>query len=129
MRASVPPGGGVVRLGPLSLIVPVALAGFVLAASTVAADSWPTTALRRRGAGRVAVWRMARAAGRGARWTPVESRFGGLARVYGTRKWRGVWAMAFGSVHLLFKAGAPCWEVAPTVQLPGPATRFVRQAA
>lgn len=117
------------RLGPLSLIVPVALAGFVLAASTVPADGWPTTALLSLGSGMVAVSLMALAAVLGARWKPVESLFGGLDRVYETHKWLGVWALVFASVHLLFKAGAPGWEVAPIVQLPGPATRFVRQAA
>ncbi|HEX5766454.1 MAG TPA: ferric reductase-like transmembrane domain-containing protein, partial [Woeseiaceae bacterium] len=40
----------------------------------------------------------------GSRWQFIESLFGGLDRVYLTHKWLGVWALAFASFHLAFKA-------------------------
>lgn len=115
------------RLGTRSLILPVVMAGFALAATAVPRGTWPGTALPSLGSGVVALSLMALAAVLGARWKGVESLFGGLDRVYETHKWLGVWALVFASVHLLFKADAPGWETAPIVTLPGPATRFVRQ--
>lgn len=77
--------------------------------------------------GVVALVMMACAALLGARWTMVESLFGGLDRVYETHKWLGVWALVFASVHLAFKAGMPGWETAAIIELPAPVTRLVRQ--
>lgn len=115
------------RLGPSSLIVPVVGMSFVLAAATVPPATWAGTAMPSLGAGVAAVSLMALAAVLGARWSWVESLFGGLDRVYLTHKWLGVWALVLASFHLVFKAGMPAWEVAPILPLPGPATRLVRQ--
>ena len=115
------------RFGSRSLIVPVVLASFALAASAIPGSTWATTAMLSLGSGITAVSLMALAAVLGARWKVVESLFGGLDRVYETHKWLGVWALVFASVHLVFKAGAPGWETAPILPLPGPVTRLVRQ--
>lgn len=115
------------RLGSRSLIVPVVLVSFALAASTVPGSTWPTTAMLSLGSGVAAVSLMALAAVLGARWKGVESLFGGLDRVYETHKWLGVWALVFASVHLVFKVGSPEWQMAAILPLPGPVTRLVRQ--
>lgn len=115
------------RLGSRSLIIPVVLAGFLLPALAVPRSTWPTTAMLSLGSGVTAVSLMALAAVLGARWKIVESLFDGLDRVYETHKWLGVWALVFASIHLVFKAGAQAWEVAPILALPGPVTRLVRQ--
>ena len=115
------------RLGSRSLIVPVVLASFILAASAVPPSTWPTTAMLSLGSGIAAVSLMALAAVLGARWKVIESLFGGLDRVYETHKWLGVWALVYASVHLVYKAGMPAWDTAAILPLPGPATRLVRQ--
>lgn len=63
----------------------------------------------------------------GARWSIVESQFGGLDRVYQTHKWLGIWTLAFASVHLVFKAGLDVWDTASIISLPPYYTRLVRQ--
>jgi predicted ferric reductase len=78
-------------------------------------------------AGVAALTMMAAAALLASRWRWVEHAFGGLDRVYATHKWLGIWALAFATLHFLFKAGAESWSVAPILALPGPWTRFVRQ--
>ncbi len=115
------------KIGSHSLIATVVIASFALAASTVPGITWLTTGTLSLGSGVVAVSLMALAAVLGARWRFVESLFGGLDRVYDTHKWLGVWALVFASIHLVFKAGAPEWQTAAIMALPGPATRLVRQ--
>lgn len=63
----------------------------------------------------------------GSRWRFVESLLGGLDRVYLTHKWLGVWALAFASFHLAFKAGIDTWDTASIITLPSFYTRLVRQ--
>jgi predicted ferric reductase len=63
----------------------------------------------------------------GSRWPVIESLFGGLDRVYLTHKWLGVWALAFASFHLAFKAGMSTWDTASIITLPPFYTRLVRQ--
>lgn len=70
---------------------------------------------------------MAMAALLGSRWRWLEDIFGGLDRVYEVHKWLGVWALVLASVHLVFKAGSPAWDVAAILPLPREATRLVRQ--
>ncbi len=70
---------------------------------------------------------MAVAAILGARWSPVESLFGGLDRVYLVHKWLGIWALGLASFHLAFKAGMRGWETAAIMSLPDGWPRFVRQ--
>jgi len=79
------------------------------------------------GSGIAATALMGAAAVLSARWSWVESAFGGLDRVYAVHKWLGVWALVFASVHLVLKSGDPSWQVAAILQLPGGATRLVRQ--
>lgn len=70
---------------------------------------------------------MAMAALLGSRWRWLEDIFGGLDRVYEVHKWLGVWALVLASVHLVFKAGMPAWDVAAILPLPPYWTRLVRQ--
>jgi predicted ferric reductase len=70
---------------------------------------------------------MGAAAVLGSRWKFIESRFGGLDRVYLTHKWLGVWALAFASFHLVFKAGTEAWDTASIIALPPFYMRLVRQ--
>lgn len=95
--------------------------------AVIPAGTWRGTAALSLGSGIAAVSLMAMAAVLGARWKWVESVFGGLDRVYETHKWLGVWALVFGSIHLVFKAGDAEWQTAAIMVLPGPTTRLVRQ--
>lgn len=72
---------------------------------------------------------MAAAAILAGRWSWLEDVFGGLDRVYDTHKWLGVYALAFGSAHFLFKAGDPSWAAEAIMALPGNWTRLTRQAS
>jgi len=78
-------------------------------------------------AGVAALALMAASALLGSRWSPIERAFGGLDRVYVVHKWLGIWALAFASLHLLFKASTDAWTLAPILELPAPWARFVRQ--
>lgn len=120
-------GYGPPRLGPATLVTLLVLGSFAtLLAGLPAGSRWVTGSLAL-GSGVVAVSLMAAAAVLAARWPWVESALGGLDRVYAAHKWLGVWALVFASVHLVLKSGAEGWEVAPILQLPGPATRLLRQ--
>ena len=70
---------------------------------------------------------MGAAAMLGSRWKVIESLFGGLDHVYLAHKWMGVWALAFASFHLAFKAGIGAWDTASIITLPPFFTRLVRQ--
>ena len=108
------------------------LSGLVLVSVAVVALELPagtrlTMAAFSLSSGVVALVMMAAAAVLGARWSIVESAFGGLDRVYETHKWLGVWALAFASVHLVFKAGMQGWDTAAILTLPPFYVRLVRQ--
>lgn len=90
-------------------------------------QTWASTAALSLVSGVVALVMMAMAALLGSRWTWLEDVFGGLDRVYEVHKWLGVWALVLASIHLVFKAGVPQWEVASILPLPPYWTRFVRQ--
>ena len=111
-----------------SLLLPL-LAAVSLA--TVLAEvppaTWASTATLSLASGVTALVMMAMAALLGSRWGWLEDVFGGLDRVYEVHKWLGVWALVLASVHLVFKAGAPEWEVDSILPLPREATRLVRQ--
>jgi len=89
--------------------------------------TWASTGALSLASGVVALVFMAMAALLGSRWNWLEDLFGGLDRVYEVHKWLGVWALVLASVHLVFKAGAPEWEVASILPLPPYWTRLVRQ--
>lgn len=105
----------------------VGVVSFVLTLAAIPRDTWIGTAALSLGSGVAAAAAMGVAALLGGRWKLVESAFGGLDRVYRVHKWLGITALAFASVHLLFKAGVDGWDTAAMVALPGGATRFVRQ--
>lgn len=115
------------RLGSTSLVLFLVLASFVSGLAVIPTGTWWGTAALSLCSGITAVALMAMAAVLGARWKWVESVFGGLDRVYETHKWLGVWALVFGSMHLVFKAGDAQWQTAAILALPGPITRLVRQ--
>ena len=93
----------------------------------VPGGTWLTLATLSLSSGVVAVSLMAAAAVLGSRWKFIESLFGGLDRVYLTHKWLGVWALAFASFHLVFKADSGAWETASILALPPFYMRLVRQ--
>lgn len=115
------------RLDTWSFLTGLVLVSFVLVALELPADTRLTMAAFSLSSGVVALVLMAAAALLGARWRVVESAFGGLDRVYETHKWLGVWALAFASVHLVFKAGMQGWDTAAILALPPFHTRLVRQ--
>ena len=104
-----------------------ALVAAALALWPLPGGSWMGTAGLSLAAGVAALTLMAASALLGSRWSWVERAFGGLDRVYAAHKWLGIWALALASLHLLFKAGADGWTMAPIVELPSHWTRFVRQ--
>ncbi|KAF1722751.1 Predicted ferric reductase [Pseudoxanthomonas wuyuanensis] len=114
------------RLGTGPLVVFLVLASFAALLPAIPAGTWWSTAALSLGSGVAAVSLMAMAAILGARWKWMEPVFGGLDRIYETHKWLGVWALVFGSIHFVFKAGDAQWQTAAIVTL-GPATRLVRQ--
>ena len=103
------------------------LVSFATVLATVPPATWPTLATLSLASGVSALALMAAAAGLGARWKRVEDPFGGLDRVYETHKWLGVWALAFASVHLVFKAGTADWDTAAILEMPPFYVRLVRQ--
>lgn len=111
-----------------AVALPAALAAFLVLWG-LPGQSWLGTGGLSLAAAAAALTLMAGSALLGSRWAWVETALGGLDRVYAAHKWMGVWALVLASVHLLFKAGADGWEMAPILQLPGPWTRFVRQAS
>lgn len=90
-------------------------------------DTWLTTAAASLVSGVVALSLMAVNPVLAARWQPVESAFGGLDRVYLAHKWLGIWALAFASFHLVFKAGISDWDTAAILAMPRAWSHFVRQ--
>ena len=104
----------------------VAVSALVVAVQIPPA-TWFGTAAASLAAGVAALALMAAAAVLGARWSWVESCFGGLDRVYVVHKWLGIWALGLASFHLVFKAGMPEWDTAAIVTLPAAWTRFLRQ--
>lgn len=117
------------RLATPPLIGLLVIVSYACALVSVPSATWATTALISLGAGMAAFATMATSAVLGARWPWVETLFGGLDRVYETHKWLGVAALAFASLHLLFKAGMDGWPEAAIVALPSPVTRLARQAS
>jgi predicted ferric reductase len=95
----------------------------------VPSGTWASTATLSLAAGVAALTMMAMAALLGSRWPWLEDVFGGLDRVYEVHKWLGVWALVLASIHLVFKAGVPEWEVGSILSLPPPWTRFIRQTS
>lgn len=115
------------RLKTPSFLGALVALSFVLVAMALPAGTRATMAAFSLGSGVAALVLMAFASVLGARWKFVESAFGGLDRVYETHKWLGVWALAFASVHLVFKAGMAGWDTAAIIDLPSYFVRLVRQ--
>ncbi|TWI13403.1 ferredoxin reductase family protein [Aerolutibacter ruishenii] len=109
------------------VITALVVASAVLVAMELPADTRLGTAALSLSSGVAAFTLMAAASVLGARWSWVESRFGGLDRVYQVHKWMGVWALGLASIHLVFKAGMPGWDTASILALSGGWTRFLRQ--
>ena len=66
--------------------------------------TWLTSATLSMILGTAALAYMAMSCLLASRWGWVERLFGGLDRVYEAHKWLGIWALAFASYHLVFKA-------------------------
>ncbi len=105
----------------------LAVVSLAVVLAEVPSATWASTGTLSLASGVTALVFMAMAALLGSRWTWLEDVFGGLDRVYEVHKWLGVWALVLASVHLVFKAGAPEWEVASILALPPYWTRLVRQ--
>lgn len=115
------------RLKTWSFLSGLVLMSIVLVALALPAGTRLTMAAFSLSSGVVALVLMAAAALLGARSSIVESAFGGLDRVYETHKWLGVWALAFASMHLVFKAGMTGWDTAAVLALPPFQVRLLRQ--
>ncbi len=109
-----------------AVLIPVVIS-FVLVAIEIPNNTWFTTAGFSLAAGVAALSLMGIAALLAARWSFVESWFGGLDRIYQAHKWMGVWALVLASFHLVFKADLDEWQVASILTLPSGMTRLVRQ--
>src|SRR5690606_11092496 len=108
-------------------LVAIATISAATVLSAVTRADWVSSAAMSLSAGVAALTMMGMAALLGARGHWVEDLFGGLDRVYEVHKWLGVWVLVLASVHLVFKAGASCWETAAILSLPPFWTRLVRQ--
>jgi predicted ferric reductase len=108
-------------------VIAVAAISFLTALLQVPPPTWPTTAALSLACGVSAAAMTGVAALLGSRWKWIESVFGGLDRMYLTHKWLAVWALAFASFHLVFKAGIDAWTTASILAMPAPVTRLVRQ--
>lgn len=114
---------------PWHAVAAVTLVSCGLVLPEVPAGTWLSTAALSLACGVASLSLMATAAILGGRLPWVENIFGGLDRVYEAHKWLAVYALAFASVHLLFKAGVRGWDVAVILTLAPEWTRFVRQAS
>ncbi len=90
-------------------------------------QTWLTSATLSLVLGSTALAYMALSCLLSSRWRWVERLFGGLDRVYETHKWLGIWALAFASYHLVFKANLDEWDSVPILELSKYWTRMVRQ--
>ncbi len=115
------------QLKSWQLVLFMVVISFMLTAAEIPSADRFTTAAISLSAGVAALSLMAASALLGARWSWVETCFGGLDRVYQTHKWLGIWALVFASFHFLFKAGIKEWEVAAIITLAPDLTRLVRQ--
>ncbi len=110
-------------------VVAIIAVSSVLTFLEVPPETWWTLATASLACGVSALALMATAAILAARWPMAERVFGGLDRVYEVHKWLGVWALTLASVHLLFKAGDPLWQMEAILGLPPTWGRLVRQAS
>jgi len=117
------------RIAPWQVVFAIALVSFATVGLELPHGPWLATAPLSLASGATALALMATAAILSARWPWVEHAFGGLDRMYDAHKWLGISALAFASVHLLFKAGMQGWDTAPIMALPPDWTRLVRQAS
>ncbi|KTC37594.1 oxidoreductase [Pseudomonas sp. ABAC61] len=93
----------------------------------IPSQTWLTSATLSLVLGSTALAYMALSCLLSSRWRWVERLFGGLDRVYETHKWLGIWALAFASYHLVFKANLDEWGSVPILELSKYWTRMVRQ--
>ncbi|MFJ3408597.1 ferredoxin reductase family protein [Pseudomonas protegens] len=89
--------------------------------------TWLTSATLSMILGTAALAYMAMSCLLASRWGWVERLFGGLDRVYEAHKWLGIWALAFATYHLVFKANLDEWNSVPILELSKYWTRLVRQ--
>ena len=115
------------KLKTAYVVLFLSAATFALVLAGIPASTRLTMAAASLASGASALVLMSTAALLGGRWRLVESAFGGLDRVYRAHKWLGIWALAFASFHLLFKAGIKDWDVAAIMTLAPPYTRLLRQ--
>jgi predicted ferric reductase len=108
-------------------VTALALVSGTVAVAQVPGETRLTLATVSLSSGVTAVSLMGAAALLGSRWKFTESLFGGLDRVYLAHKWLGVWALAFASLHFVFKADSGAWDTASIVTLPSFYMRLVRQ--
>ena len=105
----------------------VTAASVIVTLAQVPETTWWSSAALSLSAGVAAATLMGAAATLGSRWPFIETLFGGLDRVYLAHKWMSIYALAFASIHFVFKAGAPEWESASIIALEPVWTRLVRQ--
>lgn len=115
------------KLESWSTIALLLVGSFAVTFAAIPSSTWLTPAATSLGAGVAALSMMGAAALLGGRLRFVEALFGGLDRVYITHKHLGVFALAFASYHLVFKAGTDGWTTAAIWSLPPFYTRLVRQ--
>lgn len=117
------------RTEPWQAVLAIVLVSFAMVAFEFPQGPWLGTAPISLACGVAALALMSSAAILSARWPLSEEAFGGLDRMYDAHKWLGISALSLASVHLLFKAGMPTWDVAAILVLPADWTRLVRQAS
>jgi predicted ferric reductase len=117
------------QMKPWQAVFAVTVVSVCLTLAEIPSDTWFTAGALSLASGVSALALMGAAAMVSARWSFVESIFGGLDRVYAVHKWLGVAALSLASMHLLFKAGDPAWQAQAIMELPRDWTRLVRQAS
>jgi predicted ferric reductase len=115
------------QLKSWQLVLFIVVVSFMLTLVEVPVADRSTMAAISLSSGVAALSLMAASALLGARWSFVETCFGGLDRVYQAHKWLGIWALIFATLHFLFKAGIKEWEVSAIITLAPDLTRLARQ--
>src|SRR5690606_18336149 len=117
----------IMQLKSWQLVLFIVVVSFMLTLVEVPVADRSTMAAISLSSGVAALSLMAASALLGARWSFVETCFGGLDRVYQAHKWLGIWALIFATLHFLFKAGIKEWEVSAIITLAPDLTRLARQ--